>query len=104
MRRLHAQEALNRTLYVEGTDIQEHIKLLHTQKATVDNLSTSGMSDETWRGIIIRSIPPTMKWLPVIPSLYTMRTAADIISTLFVHGMILGQDPVNKSASPLNWP
>jgi hypothetical protein len=28
MRRSHAQEALNRTTYNEGTDIQEHIKLL----------------------------------------------------------------------------
>jgi hypothetical protein len=28
MRRSHAQEALNRTLYVEGTGIQDHIKLL----------------------------------------------------------------------------
>ena len=102
MRRSHAQEALNRTLYAEGTDIQEHVKLLRTWKAAVDNLSTSGMSDETWRGIIIRSIPPTTKWLPVIPSLYAMRTAADIISTLFAHGMILGRDPVNKSASPSN--
>ena len=28
MRWSHAQEALNKTTYVEGTDIQEHIKLL----------------------------------------------------------------------------
>ena len=28
MRRSHAQEALNKTTYIEGTDIQEHIKLL----------------------------------------------------------------------------
>jgi gag-polypeptide of LTR copia-type len=28
MRRSHAQETLNRTEYTEGTDIQEHIKLL----------------------------------------------------------------------------
>ena len=102
MRRSHAQEALNRTLYVEGTDIQEHVKLLRTRKAAVDNLSPSGMPDETWRGIIIRSIPPTTKWLPVIPSLYAMKTAADIISTLFAHGMILGRDLSNKSASPSN--
>jgi hypothetical protein len=102
MRRSHAQEALNQTVYVEGTDIQEHIKLLRTRKAAVDNLSTSAMSDETWRGIIIRSIPPTMKWLPVIPSLYSMRSAADITSTLFAHGMILGRDPSNKTASPSN--
>jgi hypothetical protein len=53
MRRSHAQEAINRTVYVEGTDIQEHIKLLRTRKATLDNLSTSVMTDETWRGTII---------------------------------------------------
>ena len=90
MRRSHAQEALNKTTYVEGTDIQEHVKLLRTRKAAVDNLGTSIMSDETWRGVIIRSIPPTAKWLPVIPSLYAMSSSADIISTLFAHGMIIG--------------
>jgi hypothetical protein len=92
MRRSHAQEALNRTIYVEGTDIQEHVKLLRTRKAAVDNLSASIMDDETWRGIVIRSIPPTAKWLPVIPSLYSMTTSADIMSTLFAHGLILGRD------------
>ena len=48
MRRSHVQEALNWTTYVEGTDIREHIKLLWTRKAAVDNLTTSSMSDETW--------------------------------------------------------
>jgi hypothetical protein len=33
MRRSHAQEALNRTLYVEGSDIQEHIRALRMRKA-----------------------------------------------------------------------
>ena len=89
MRQSHAQEALNRTIYIEGTDIQEHIKLLRMQKAAVDNLSTSGMLDETWRGIIICSIPPSTKWLSVIPYLYGMRTVADIVSTLVAHGMVL---------------
>jgi hypothetical protein len=48
------------------------------------------MLDKTWRGIIIWSILPATKWLPVIPSLYSMMTSADIISTLLAHGMILG--------------
>src|ERR1700678_696284 len=39
----------------------------------------SVMSDETWRGIIIRSIPRTARWLPVIPSLCAMSSSADII-------------------------
>ena len=101
MRRSHAQEALNRTTYEEGTDIQEHIKILRTRKVMLDNLSTSGMNDEAWRGIIIRSIPPTAKWLPVISSLYSMSTSADIISTLLAHGMILGREskPKNTNSS-----
>ena len=90
-----AQEALNQTKYTEGTDIQDHIKLLCSQKAAVDNLSSSAMSDETWRGIIIWSIPPTVNWLPVIPSLYSMTTSADITSTLFTHGMILARGANN---------
>ena len=103
MRRSHAQEALNRTVFIEGAEIQDHIKLLRTRKAALDNLSTSAMTDETWRGIIIRSIPPTAKWLPVIPSLYSMSSSADIISTFYAHGMILGRDnmgrPTTSSAS-----
>src|SRR5277367_3690353 len=89
MRRSHVQAALNRTTYVEVNDIQDHIKLLRTRKAAVDNLSTSVMDDETWIGIIIRSLPPPAKWLPVIPSLYAISSSADIISTLFAHGMII---------------
>src|SRR6266540_1805788 len=78
MRRSHAQEALDCTVYTKDSDIQEHIKLLQTQKAAMDNLSTSTMTDEMWKGIIIRSIPPTTKWLPVIPSLYSMTSTANI--------------------------
>ena len=33
MRCSHAQEVLNRTEYVEGTDIQDHIKLLRTRQS-----------------------------------------------------------------------
>ena len=102
MRRSHAQEALNRTEYAEGMDILDHIKLLRTRKAAVDNLSSSIMSDETWRGIIIRSIPPTANWLPVIPSLYTMATSADIISTLSAHGMILARHTTTTSTVGAN--
>ena len=101
MRRSHAQEALNRTEYAEGTDIQDHIRVLRTRKVAVDNLSTEAMSDETWRGIIIRSIPPTANWLPVIPSLYAMSTSADIISTLLAHGMILGRGTSNKTVTTI---
>ena len=90
MRQSHAQEALNQTKFVEGSDIQDHIKLLQTQKVVVNNLSTQAMLDETWRGILIRSIP-SAKWLSVIPSLYSMTNSADIISTLIAHGMILGR-------------
>src|SRR6266511_1776903 len=85
MRRSHAQEALDHTVYAEDSSVQEHIKLLQTRKAAVDNLSTSAMTDETWKGIIIRLIPPTMKWLPVIPSLYMMTTTVDVFSTLIAH-------------------
>ena len=102
MRRSHAQEALNRTLYVEGTEIQDHVKLLRMRKAAIDNLSESAMTDETWRGVIIRSIPPTPKWLPVIPSLYSMSTSADIVSTLFAHGMIIGRDIPSRTTTATN--
>jgi len=57
------------------------------------------MVDEMWKGIIIRSIPPTMRWLPVIPSLYSMTSTADIFSTLIAHGMILDRGSQNRPTS-----
>src|SRR6266545_50752 len=99
MRRSHAQELLNKTTYAEGASVQDHIKLLRTRKAAVDNLSTTAMSDETWHGIIIRSIPPTPRWLPVVPSLYTLTSPADIISILLAHGMILDRSHGNQPTS-----
>ena len=85
--------------YIEGGEIQEHIKLLCARKKMVDNLSVTLMSDETWKGIIIRSIPTTPKWLPVIPSLYPLSTSADVFSTLLAHGMILGKDNLTTTNS-----
>jgi hypothetical protein len=99
MRRSHAQEELNCTVYIEGTSIQDHVKLLRTRKAAVDNLSTTPMDDETWRGIVIRSIPPTPRWLLVIPSLYAMTSPPDIFSTLNAHGMILERGSHGKPTS-----
>lgn len=99
MRRSHAQEALNRTEFVEGGDIQEHIKLLRTRKIALDNLSPSAMSDDTWKGIIIRSIPTTLRWLPVIPILYTLTTSADVFSMLQSHGMVLDRGSSAKGPS-----
>ena len=51
MRRSHAQEVLNQTVYVEGTKIQDHIKVLRTRKVALDSLSTPAMTDETWRQV-----------------------------------------------------
>jgi hypothetical protein len=99
MRRSHAQGLLNKTIYAEGTSIQEHIKLLRTRRSAVDNLSTTVMSDEAWQGIIIRSIPTTPRWLPVIPSLYNLPTSADIVSSLLAHGMTLDRGNEERPTS-----
>ena len=101
---MHRKPSIGRYMYVKGTEIQEHIKLLQTRKAMIDNLSTSVMNDEMWRGIIICSIPPTSKWLPIIPSLYAMSSLADIISTLFAYGMIIRRDTTNKLSTSMNSP
>ena len=97
MRRSHAQELLNKTTYTDRASVQDHVKLLRIRKAAVDNLSVTAMNDETWRGIIIRSIPPTPRWLPVIPSLYTLTSPADIVSNLLAHGMILDRGCENPT-------
>jgi hypothetical protein len=57
------------------------------------------MNNETWKEIIIWSIPPTAKWLPVIPSMFSL---ADIISTLFTHRMIIGRDVNTKGCTMAN--
>jgi hypothetical protein len=97
MRQSHAQELLNKTTYVDGASVQDHIKLLRTQKVAVNDLSATAMNDETWCGIIIRSIPPMPRWLPVIPSLYTLTSPADIVFILLAHGMILDRGHENPS-------
>src|SRR5271168_301805 len=99
MRYSHAYEALTQMKFVEGNDIQGHIQLLRTQKAEVDSLSNPGMTDKAWRGIVIRSIQTTPKWLPVIPSLYALSSSADVISTLCEHGLILGAGDANKATT-----
>src|SRR6266542_4033383 len=43
-----------------------------------------------------------MKWLPVIPSLYSMTSTADIFSILIAHGMILNRGLQNKPSSGLS--
>jgi hypothetical protein len=60
------------------------------------------MTDETWQGIIIRSIPPMPKRLPVILLLYTISSSADIISTLLAHGMVLRRYITNRGRNPSN--
>src|SRR6266545_7042362 len=40
-----------------------------------------------------------MKWLPVIPSLYSMTSTTDIFSILIAHGMILNRGTRNKPTS-----
>ena len=57
------------------------------------------MTDETWKGVLIWSVPPTNKWLPVIPSLYSLSSGADVISTLIAHGMILDRGSRAKPTS-----
>jgi transposase InsO family protein len=102
MRRSHAQEALNRTIYTEGTDIREHVKLLRVKKAALDNLMKNPMDDEAWRGIIIRSIPPTPQWLPLIPSLYALPSAVEVFAMMSSHGMILDlHKPAGNSSMAL---
>ena len=102
MRRSYAEEALNRTKYTDGTDVREHLKLLRGRKAALDVFMTTPMMDETWKGIIIRSFPPTPQWLPVIPSLYSLPTSLDVFAMLDAHWMILeSHKPAGSSSTAL---
>ena len=44
MRRSHAQELLNKTTYTDRASVQDHIKMLCTRKAAVNNLSAVSSS------------------------------------------------------------
>ena len=102
MRRSYAEEALNRTKYTDGTDVREHLMLLRSRKAALDAFMTPPMTDETWKGIIIRSFPPTPQWLPVIPSLYSLPTSLDVFAMLDAHWMILeSHKPAGSSSTAL---
>ena len=102
MRRSYAQEALSRTKYTDGSDMREHLKLLRSRKAALDALLTPPMTDETWKGIIIRSFPPTPQWLPIIPSLYSLPTSLDVFAMLDAHWMILeSHKPAGSSSTAL---
>src|SRR5260221_13665131 len=68
----------------------------------MDSLSTTTMTNETWKEIIIYLIPPTMKWLLIIPSLYAKNSTTDIFSTLITHRMILNQGTQSKPTSGLS--
>ena len=87
MQRSHAQEALNKMTYIEGTEIQEHIKLLQTQKAAINNLSTFPMSDKTWRGVTYN----------LIHSTHT-KVATD--NPIPIHDVVLGGHSIN---TPCPW-
>ncbi|KAK0227009.1 hypothetical protein EDD85DRAFT_958249 [Armillaria nabsnona] len=59
------------------------------------------MSDQAFRGIIIRSILPTDNWMPILPSLYSLPTSTDIISHLQTHAATLraaGKGPMQSQA------
>jgi hypothetical protein len=103
MRRSHADKALSRTTFSEGSDIQDHIKLLQTQRVAVDNLQVPpqwmmkhGEEPSFDLYHLLTSHLPTSG----SPSLYALTSSSDILSTLLLaHGMVLGRDTKTTSNS-----
>ncbi|SJL13281.1 uncharacterized protein ARMOST_16721 [Armillaria ostoyae] len=86
-----AQCVLQNTKYTEGADMEAHIQDLCTKCTAVDNLSESGceLTDKDFRGVIVCSLPHTVNWLPILPSLYQCKTSVEIISLLQTHYITL---------------
>ncbi|KAK0214020.1 hypothetical protein IW262DRAFT_1466584 [Armillaria fumosa] len=84
-----AEASLNAAKFDSNSDINLHVADLRTKQCAVNDLRTMALTDKEFKGIIIRSIVPTDHWLPILPSLYQMPTASDVISvmiySLFAH-------------------
>ncbi len=54
---------------------------------------------------LLHHLPPTVRWLPVISSLYTLTSSADIVSIILAHSMILNRgneiEPTSSSNTAL---
>ncbi len=84
-----AEASLNATKFDGNSDINAHVADLHTKRHAVNDLRATALTDQEFKGIIIRSIVPTDNWMPILPSLYQMATSSDIISHLQTHAATL---------------
>lgn len=101
MRLSEAKRALGNRKYIEGEDIEEFVKDMRTKRKAVDDLSDVGksMEDTEFRGTLIRAMPLTSNWLPMIPSLYACMSSSDIIVLLQTHAFTLYGDKKPSDSS-----
>lgn len=96
-----AEASLNSAKFDGNSDINAHVADLRTKRRAVNDLRTMALTDQEFKGIIIRSIIPTDNWMPILPSLYQMATSSDIISHLQTHAATLraaGKGPLSSQA------
>ncbi len=96
-----AEASLNAAKFDGNSDIDTHVADLHTKRCAINDLRTTALSDQEFKGIIIRSIIPTDHWMPILPSLYQMPTSSDVISHLQTHAATLhaaGKGPSQSQA------
>ncbi|KAJ3931894.1 MAG: hypothetical protein NXY57DRAFT_1038844 [Lentinula lateritia] len=87
-----AKRLLDATKYKEGTKMSDHIKTMRTRLANVNDLSDIAIDDKTYCGILIRSIPLSPTWIPLIPTLYGISSSTGIVALLSTHAYTLYGD------------
>ncbi|KAK0221147.1 hypothetical protein EDD85DRAFT_960314 [Armillaria nabsnona] len=96
-----AEASLNGAKFNGNSNIDTHVADLCTKRHAVNDLHTTALSDQEFKGIIIRSIISTDHWMPILPSLYQMPTSSDVISHLQTHAGTLramGKGPSQSQA------
>ncbi|KAK0242140.1 hypothetical protein EDD85DRAFT_785306 [Armillaria nabsnona] len=84
-----AEASLNATKFNRNSDINAHVADLCMKQHAVNDLHTTALTDQEFKGIIICSIIPMDNWMPILPSLYQMATSSDIIFHLQTHAATL---------------
>ncbi|PBK93560.1 hypothetical protein ARMGADRAFT_1101663 [Armillaria gallica] len=84
-----AEVLLNAVKFDGNSNIDTHVADLRMKRRAVNDLCTTALSDQEFKGIIIHSIIPTDHWMPILLSLYQMPTSSNIISHLQTHAATL---------------
>lgn len=86
---LHAERAIRAIRYTNGTDLSEHFSNLRKAWKIV-NGQGGKIDDAAFRMIVLGSMPK--EWNIIVSTLHSVKTSAEVIAQLTLHGMLLDRD------------